>query len=76
MSDKERLFFALDLLRGNVIRRPLGHGGRFRFRIHPAGQAEVHQLGFVVRVEQDVAWLDVAMERLCFSTMSRAEAIL
>src|SRR5262249_22329891 len=57
--------FALDLLRGNVVRR--AHGlGELRegqpFRTHIGGNAEVDQLDAILRVHHDVFRLQFAMD--------------
>ena len=55
---------ALDFFGRDVIRRAPRHVLHFVFHVGFAGEAEVNQLWFVVRVEQNIARLDVAVEQV------------
>ena len=63
---EESLALAFDFFRRDVIGRAFGDGGGFRLGFGAAGQAEIHQLRFVIGVEENIARLDVAMEQVVF----------
>src|SRR5690242_7520586 len=60
---EKRLRLPLDLLRRDVIRRAPGAFLGIVLGFGAAGQAEVHQLWFVVGVEKNVAGLDIAVQK-------------
>ena len=61
---KERLAFALNFLGGHVIRCAFRNCGGFRLGLSVTGQAEIDQFGFVVGVEKNVAWFDIAVQEV------------
>ena len=57
---------AFDFFRRDIIRRAPGHVIRFLLLVGFLRQTEVHQFRFVIRIEQNVARLDVAVEQIVF----------
>ncbi len=61
---KKSLLLTLNFFRRNIIRRAVRLGERFRFKINAAREPKINQLRFVIFVEKNIPWLDVAMQEV------------
>src|SRR5215471_7476343 len=56
--------FTLNLFRRDIVRGPFSHRGGLRFGFDTSGEAEIYQLWLVVRIEKDIAGLDVPVQKV------------
>ncbi len=63
---QESFPFAFDFFRGDIVRSAFGDRCRFGLGLGVARETEIHQLRFIIGIEQNIARLDIPMQKIVF----------